>query len=73
RKDVSGELRTRLPASLVVFDVLERDGRALLDEPLAERERVLRALPLAAPLRFALRRELTQTGDALVSALNAMR
>ena len=70
RKDVSGELRTRLPASLVVFDVLERDGRALLDEPLAERERTLRALPLSGLLRFALRRELLETGDALVAALD---
>ena len=70
RKDVSGELRTRLPASLVVFDVLERDGRALLDEPLAEREKTLRALPLSGLLRFALRRELLETGDALVAALD---
>ena len=69
RKDVSGELRTRLPASLVVFDVLERDGRAFLDEPLSERQRVLRALPLGGPLRFALRREIAETGDALVAAL----
>ena len=70
RKDVTGELRVRLPASLVVFDVLERDGRALLDEPLVERERVLRALPLSGPLRFALRREIASTGDDLIAALD---
>lgn len=70
RKDVSGELRTRLPASLVVFDILERDGHALLDLPLTERAAVLAALPIAPPLRFALRRELHETGDALVAALD---
>jgi len=69
RKDVSGELRTRLPASLVVFDVLERDGRSLLDVPLAERLAVLRTLPIAPPLRLAFQRELTETGEALVAAL----
>ena len=69
RKDVSGELRARLPASLVVFDILERDGRALLDEPLSERHRVLRELPIAPPLRFALHRELEETDAALVAAL----
>ncbi|HEY6958976.1 MAG TPA: ATP-dependent DNA ligase [Candidatus Limnocylindria bacterium] len=70
RKDVSGELRARLPASLVVFDILERDGRALLDEALSERYRVLRELPIARPLRLALHRELEETGDALVAALD---
>ena len=70
RKDVGDELRTKLPASLVIFDVLERDGRAYLDTPLAERESVLRALPLGGLLRFALGRELHETGDALVAALD---
>ena len=69
RKDVTGELRDRLPASLVLFDILERDGRALLDEPLAVRQRVLRALPVSPPLRFALQREIALDGDALVAAL----
>ncbi|MEK7863428.1 MAG: hypothetical protein AAB295_09215, partial [Chloroflexota bacterium] len=69
RKDVSGELRTRLPASLVLFDIIERDGRALLDEPLVARQGILRALPITAPLRFALQRVLAQEGDALVAAL----
>ncbi len=70
RKDVSGELSARLPASLVIFDILERDGRALLDMPLALRHRVLHALPIAPPLRFALQRELVETGDALVASLD---
>ena len=69
RKDVSGDLRARLPASLVLFDILERDGRALLDEPLSERQKILRALPIAPPLRFALQRELRETGEDLVAAL----
>ncbi len=69
RKDVSGELSARLPASLVLFDVLERDGRALLDLPLSERQATLRALPIAPPLRFALGHELAASGEALVAAL----
>jgi ATP-dependent DNA ligase I len=70
RKDVSGELRTRLPASLVIFDILERDGRSLLDLPLAQRLDVLRALPIAPPLRLAFQREVNERGDALVAALD---
>ncbi len=70
RKDVSGEVRERLPASLVVFDLLERDGRALLDAPLTERHALLRALPLSGPLRLARQTTLTATGDELVEALD---
>ena len=70
RKDVSGELRTKLPASLVVFDILERDGRSLLDEPLAERQRVLRGLPFALPVLFARQTTLEASGDELVAALD---
>ncbi len=69
RKDASGDLQARLPASLVVFDILERDGRVLLDTPLAERLAVLRRLPLAGPLRFARGAVLEETGDALVASL----
>ena len=71
RKAVSEELQRELPASLVVFDVLERDGRPLLDVPLAERQTVLAALPLRAPLVFARSAEIRETGAALVSALDA--
>ena len=69
RKDVSGELRTRLPASLVVFDILEREGRSLLDVPLAERLGILRTLPITPPLRLALQRELNDRDEPLVAAL----
>src|SRR5206468_12027780 len=51
RKAVPDELRAALPATLVIFDVIEREGRVLLDLPLTERQAVLRSLPLAAPLR----------------------
>jgi ATP-dependent DNA ligase I len=70
RKDVSSEMRERLPASLVVFDVLERDGRTLLDTPLQERQRVLRDLPLRPPILFARRIEVDAAGDDLVTALD---
>ena len=70
RKDVTGEMRTRLPASLVVFDLLERDGRVLLDLPLTERHDVLRTLPLAAPLRLARQIIVGATGDELVATLD---
>ncbi len=70
RKDVSSEMRRRLPASLVVFDVLERDGVTLLDSPLVERQRVLAALPLRPPVRVARRTTLDLAGDELVAALD---
>jgi DNA ligase-1 len=70
RKDVTGEVRERLPASLVVFDVLERDGRALLDLPLTERHDILRELPLTAPLRLARQTTVATTGDELVAELD---
>ncbi|HEV2011700.1 MAG TPA: ATP-dependent DNA ligase [Candidatus Limnocylindria bacterium] len=70
RKVVSEELKRELPATLVVFDVLERDGTPLLDVPLAERQSVLRALPLAAPLAFARSSAVGASGEALVVALD---
>jgi len=70
RKDITGDVRERLPASLVVFDLLERDGRALLDLPLVERHDLLRTLPLAPPLRLARQTTLDTTGDELVAALD---
>jgi DNA ligase 1 len=71
RKVVSDELQRDLPATLVVFDVLERDGRPFLDAPLADRQTVLATLPLQPPLMFARSTELAATGDALVAALDA--
>jgi DNA ligase-1 len=70
RKDVSVDLRAKLPASLVVFDILEREGRSLLDEPLAERQRVLRAIPFAAPILLARQTTLDAVGDSLVATLD---
>ena len=70
RKDVTGEMRERLPASLVVFDLLERDGKALLDLPLTERHVALRALPLEGPVRLARQTTLDATGDDLIAALD---
>jgi DNA ligase-1 len=70
RKDVSGEVRERLPASLVVFDLLERDGRALLDLPLTERHDLLRALPVTGPVRLARQVMVEATGDELVATLD---
>src|SRR5437773_230151 len=70
RKDVTGEVRERLPASLVAFDLLERDGKALLDLPLTERHEALRALPLSGPVRLARQTTLDATGDELVAALD---
>ncbi len=69
RKDVSGELRTRLPASLVVFDILERDGRTLIDETLTERQRILRALAFAPPILLARQMTVDETGATLVATL----
>jgi ATP-dependent DNA ligase I len=69
RKIVADELKTKFPASLVAFDLLERDGRALLDLPLGERSHALREIPFAPPIVFPEHRRLTESGDALVSAL----
>src|SRR6185503_4425712 len=63
-------MRERLPASLVVFDLLERDGRALLDLPLTERHELLRGLPLSGPLRLARQTMVQATGDELVAELD---
>jgi DNA ligase-1 len=71
RKQVSAELMAELPASLVVFDLLERDGEPLLDRSLSDRLRVLDALPLAAPLLHARREAVELAGDALVVSLEA--
>ena len=70
RKVVADELRTKLPASLVAFDVLERDGRALLDVPFDERQKVLRAMPLTPPVLFPQQRRIDASGTELVAALD---
>ena len=70
RKAADDALRTALPASLVIFDILERDGVALIDLPLTERAAVLRQLPLAPPLHAAHSRTVSADGPALVAALD---
>ncbi|HEX9268829.1 MAG TPA: ATP-dependent DNA ligase [Candidatus Limnocylindria bacterium] len=70
RKVVSDELRAELPATLVVFDVLERNGAPLLDRPLAERQVVLSELPLAEPLVFARSAEIAAGGPELIRTLD---
>jgi DNA ligase-1 len=71
RKVVSEELLRELPVTLVIFDILERDGRPLLDVPLAERQAVLATLPVRPPLMFARSSETAERGTALVESLDA--
>ena len=70
RKNVAEELRTKMPSTLVAFDILERDGRALLDAPFDERQRILRDLPIVPPVIFAERQRLELSGEELVATLN---
>ncbi len=44
-------LAAEVPVTFTAFDVLWLDGRSVFCEPLAERRRLLEALPLAAPLQ----------------------
>ena len=69
RKVVAEEVRTRMPASLVAFDLLERDGRALLELPLSERSALLRDLPLQAPILVPEQRTVDESGDDLIRTL----
>ncbi|HUG04934.1 MAG TPA: ATP-dependent DNA ligase [Candidatus Limnocylindria bacterium] len=70
RKDVEGEIRGRIPASLVVFDILERDGVPLLERSLAERSAILKQLPLVPPLLFARSATVDLGPDELPAALD---
>jgi DNA ligase-1 len=69
RKDAGEEVRTKLPASLVAFDILERDGRALLDLPLTERAQILRSVPFVPPVLLPDQRLLDGVDEPLVTAL----
>ena len=69
RKDVAADLIAELPATLVVFDILERDGTPLLDRALVDRLRVLRELPLRPPLAFARSTSLELGPEDLVVAI----
>jgi len=69
RKNVAAELRTNMPSTLVAFDILERDGHALLDASFDERQKILRALPIVPPVMFAERQRVDSSGEALVALL----
>jgi DNA ligase 1 len=53
RKVVDAGLRREVPVALVIFDILWLDGRALLDEPLQERRRLLEGLEVRHPFLLA--------------------
>ena len=53
RKVVDAELRREVPVALVIFDLLWLDGRALMDEPLSERRRLLESLEVRHPYLLA--------------------
>jgi DNA ligase 1 len=59
RKQVSADLRKEVPVVLVVFDLLWLDGRALLDEPLETRRRLMEGLGLKHPFLLARLEEAT--------------
>src|SRR5258705_1916007 len=58
-----------MPSTLVAFDILERDGRALLDASFDERQKILRAVPIVPPVIFAEHQRIDSSGDALVAVL----
>ncbi|HET7467560.1 MAG TPA: ATP-dependent DNA ligase [Candidatus Dormibacteraeota bacterium] len=59
RKVVDEELRREVPVALVIFDLLWLDGRAVLDEPLQERRRLLESLRVEHPFLLARVEEAT--------------
>ena len=63
RKVVDEELRREVPVALVIFDLLWVDGRAVLDEPLQERRRLLESLKLEHPFLLARVEKATSPAD----------
>jgi DNA ligase-1 len=63
RKVVDPGLRREVPVALVIFDILSLDGRALLDEPLQERRRLLEGLEVRHPFLLARVEEATRPED----------
>ncbi len=63
RKVVDEELRREVPVALVIFDLLWIDGRAVLDEPLQERRRLLESLKVEHPFLLARVEEATSPDD----------
>ncbi len=72
RKVVDQELLRDLPAALFAFDLLARDGEALLQATLAERRARLGAFPFAAPLHLARSEVLDLGADELPARLDAL-
>src|SRR5438034_8970354 len=71
RKNVADELRTKMPSTLVAFDILERDGRALLEESFDARQRILRSLPIVPPGILAAGPPLQSSREELLHTANA--
>src|SRR6202162_5331162 len=63
RKVVDAGLRLEVPVALVIFDILWLDARALLDEPLQERRRLLEGLEVRHPFLLARVEEATRPED----------
>jgi DNA ligase-1 len=63
RKVVTAELRSEVPVVLVIFDLLYLDGRALLDEPIEERRRLLEGLGLEHPFLLARLEDATSPAE----------
>jgi DNA ligase-1 len=53
RKKPPAELLAQVPVALMIFDVLQVEGRALLDEPLQRRKEVLETIPWPDSIRIA--------------------
>jgi DNA ligase-1 len=63
RKQVTSDLRREVPVVLVIFDLLDLDGRSLLDEPLEARRRMLEDLHLEHPFLLARLEVATSPSD----------
>ena len=63
RKTVGTQLLQAIPVVLVAYDLLYAGGKILIDEPLAERRRILEELaPGSGPLRLSQGKIFTETG-----------
>lgn len=63
RKTVGTQLLIAVPVVLVAYDLLYAGGKVLIDEPLAERRRVLEQLvPGSGPIRLSVGKLFTEAG-----------
>ena len=73
RKNVGTQLLTAVPVMLVAYDLLYAAGKVLLDEPLAERRRLLAQLvPAGGPVRLSQGKMFTEAA-ALDDEFDAAR